>query len=82
VLLDGEGEDAWVGSTLVAGGAALTVQKQIDRCVMTTLPQPDGIERDLDVLRTIRRDRGGFLAIGALVEQPGVVRVGDDVRPA
>jgi uncharacterized protein YcbX len=82
VLLDGEGEDAWVGTALVAGDAVLDVQKQIDRCVMTTRPQPGGIERDLDVLRTIRRDRDGFLAIGALVAEPGVVHVGDDVRPA
>jgi MOSC domain-containing protein len=57
------------------------VMKQIDRCVMTTRPQPDGIERDLDVLRTIRRDRGGFLAIGALVAETGALRVGDDVHP-
>jgi hypothetical protein len=81
VLLDGDGEDAWVGTTLVAGDARLDVQKQIDRCVMTTRPQPGGIERDLDVLRTIQRERGGFLAIGALVDRTGVLRTGDDVRP-
>ena len=44
---------------------------------MTTRPQPGGIERDLNVLRTINRDRDGCLAIGALVVQPGTVRVGD-----
>lgn len=82
VLLDGDGEDAWVGTTLVAGETWLDVQKQIDRCVMTTRPQPGGIERDLDVLRTIKRERGGFLAIGALVERSGVLRTGDDVGPA
>jgi hypothetical protein len=81
VLLDGDGEDAWVGTTLVAGDARLDVQKQIDRCVMTTRPQPGGIERDLDVLRTIQRERGGFLAIGALVGRSGVLRTGDDVLP-
>jgi hypothetical protein len=46
---------------------------------MTTRPQPDGIDRDLDVLRVINRERGGFLAVGALVVQPGIVRVGDAV---
>ena len=45
--------------------------KRIDRCVMTTRPQPGGIERDLDVLRSIHRTRDGCLAIGALVATPG-----------
>jgi hypothetical protein len=46
---------------------------------MTTRPQPGGIERDLDVLREINRERGGFVAIGALVVHSGVVRVGDEL---
>lgn len=46
---------------------------------MTTRPQPDGIERDLDVLRTIAGERDACLAVGALVASPGVVRVGDEL---
>jgi hypothetical protein len=46
---------------------------------MTTRPQPGGIERDLEVLRTVNRDRGGFVAIGALVVEPGLVALGDPV---
>ena len=79
VLLDGDGEDALIGTTVMAGGAVLTIQKQIDRCIMVTRPQPGGIDRDLDVLKTINRDRGGFLAIGALVATPGEIAVGDDL---
>jgi uncharacterized protein YcbX len=81
VLLDGEGEDALVGATVAIGGARLDVVKRIGRCVITTRPQPDGIERDLDVLKAINRDRDGYLAIGALVAQPGTIRVGDEVSP-
>jgi len=81
VLLDGEGEDALVGSNVRLGDAVLELSMKLERCVMTTRPQPDGIERDLDVLRTINRDRGGCLAIGALVTQPGVVHVGDPLNP-
>ena len=44
---------------------------------MTTRPQPGGLERDLDVLRTIHRERGGCLAIGAVVRRTGTVEVGD-----
>jgi hypothetical protein len=79
ILVDGAGEDGLVGRRVRVGEATLDVVKQIPRCVMTTRPQPDGIDRDLDVLRVINRERGGFLAVGALVVQPGIVRVGDAV---
>jgi uncharacterized protein YcbX len=80
VLLDGDGEDALVGSGVALGGALLDVTMRIERCVMTTRPQPGGIERDLGVLRTIARERDACLAIGALVTRAGTVRVGDEPR--
>jgi uncharacterized protein YcbX len=82
VVLDGDGEDDLVGTQVGVGDAVLDVGKRISRCVMTTRPQPGGIERDLDVLRTINRERDGYLAVGALVVRPGTVRVGDRVLPA
>jgi uncharacterized protein len=81
VYLDGEGEDAWVGSTVALGNAVLDVGMRIGRCVMTTRPQAGGVERDLDVLRTINRERSGCLSVGALVMQPGSVQVGDMLSP-
>ncbi len=81
VVLDGGGEDALVGASVRLGTAELAVQKPIDRCVMVTRPQPGGIERDLGVLRAINRERGGNLAIGALVATPGSVAVGDELIP-
>jgi len=44
--------------------------------------QAGGIERDLSVLRTIARERGACLAIGAVVTTPGDVRLGDVLTPA
>lgn len=79
VLLDGDGEDALVGSTVVIGAAGLDVTKRIGRCVMITRPQPGDLARDLHVLKTINRDRDGCLAIGARVSQPGTIRIGDPV---
>jgi MOSC domain-containing protein len=79
VVLDGEGEDGWVGSTIALGDARLDVGKRIERCVITTRAQPAGIERDLDVLRSIHHARDGCLAVGALVTTPGRVHVGDVV---
>lgn len=77
IYLDGEGEDTLVGSKVRLGGATLDVGKRLERCVMTTRAQAGGVGRDLDVLRTINREREGCLAVGALVRQPGTVRVGD-----
>lgn len=77
VLLDGAGEDDLVGARVRVGGAVVHVGLRIERCVMVTRPQPGGIELDLDVLRTIHGDRAGLLAVGATVERPGRVAVGD-----
>jgi uncharacterized protein YcbX len=79
VVLDGAGEDDLVGSTVTLGGARLEIRERIPRCVMTTRPQPGGIDRDLDVLRTIAREREACLAVGAIVASPGLVRVGDEL---
>ena len=77
VLLDGAGEDSLVGSRVTLGEATLDVDLRIKRCVMTTRAQAGGIERDLDVLRTIARERDSRLAVGALVIDQGTIRAGD-----
>lgn len=77
VVLTGEGEDRLVGERLELGEAVLAVREQIGRCVITTRAQPGGLERDLSVLRRIARERDGKLAVGAVVERDGIVRVGD-----
>ena len=64
---------------MTIGGARLEVVKHVGRCVMVTRPQPGGIERDVDVLRTIHRERGGRFAVGAAVTIPGPVSVGDQL---
>jgi uncharacterized protein YcbX len=77
VVLEGTGEDALVGRRLRVGDAGLRISGRIPRCVMVTRPQAGGIERDTGVLKTIHRERGGALAVGALVERGGTVRAGD-----
>ncbi len=79
VVIDGD-EAALVGRRVAIGSAELDVVKRIDRCVMTTRPQPDGIDRDLDVLRTINRERDGFLGVGALVVTGGTFRIDDELN--
>ena len=80
VVVDGGDEDALIGRRVRIGDAILEVLKPVSRCVMVTRPQPGGIERDLDVLRTVLRERGGNLSVGAVVPQPGPVRVGDRIE--
>lgn len=80
ILLSDSGEDDLVGTRVSVGGAVIDITKQVGRCVMVTRPQPGGVEKDLDVLRAIHRERGGKLAVGASVVVPGSLAVGDPVR--
>jgi uncharacterized protein YcbX len=77
VVLHGAGEDALVGRRVKCGEAELRVTGRIPRCVMVTRAQAGGIERDTAVLKTIHRERGGDLAVGALVTRAGTVAPGD-----
>jgi uncharacterized protein YcbX len=81
ILLDATGEDALVGSSVALGEAILNVSGRIQRCVMVTRPQAGGIGRDLSILRTIARERAACLAVGALTTRPGIIRIGDELRP-
>lgn len=78
VIVDGSGEDDFVGRPITIGETTLDVTKQIDRCVMVARPQP-GVERDLGVLKAINNERDTLLAVGCLVARPGEFAVGDAV---
>jgi uncharacterized protein YcbX len=82
VVLDGGGEDGLAGARVRLGDAVLDVVELIPRCVMVTRPQAGGIARETAVLKTIHRERGGLLAVAALVRTPGAVRTGDRLEPA
>lgn len=76
VLISGQGEDQLVGRSVRVGSSVLDVVTPIGRCIIVTRPQP-GIEADLDVLRTINKERATYLAVGAVVSEPGTISVGD-----
>jgi uncharacterized protein YcbX len=65
-------------SSITIGSTQLAVLKRIDRCVVVTRAQPD-LGRDLEVLRTINRERSTCLGVGATVTRPGQMRVGDEL---
>lgn len=78
LIVSGSGEDDLVDHRVTIGETVLLVVKPIDRCVMVTRPQP-GLDRDLDVLRTINRARSSKLAVGAVVIEPGRIVEGDEL---
>jgi uncharacterized protein YcbX len=78
VIVDGAGEETLVGRVVRLGTVVATVVKPVDRCVMVTRAQP-GLERDLDVLRTINRERGTFLGIGLRIDTAGTIAEGDEL---
>ncbi|MGZ9275595.1 MAG: MOSC domain-containing protein [Candidatus Limnocylindrales bacterium] len=77
-------EDTWIGGRIAVGDAILRVTKPVARCAITT-QDPDTGRRDLDTLRTIIDYRGlrdgkhADFGVLADVEQPGRIRLGDEV---
>lgn len=84
VLLDAPGaervEDGWVGGRFELGEIVIDVVKRTERCVMVTNAQSE-LEKDPDVLRAVTELNDACLGVLATVEQPGVIRVGDRLRP-
>jgi len=68
------------GCRLRIGGAEIQVSKGCTRCVMTTRSQPNGLERQLEILRHLVGSHANQVGVRARVVRPGVVRVGDPVQ--
>ena len=75
----GLAERTWEGRLLRAGSVVIGLADLRARCVMTTF-DPDTLEQNVDVLRKIRREFGGALALNARVVEPGTLSVGDPVE--
>lgn len=77
-------EDTWIGRRIGIGDAVLRVTQPDARCAITT-QDPDTGTRDLDTLRTLIAYRGlregkhADFGVLAEVDQPGRVRLGDEV---
>jgi uncharacterized protein YcbX len=81
--LGGFVEDDWVGQVVTVGQAELDPFMTTVRCVMTTRPQPShGLERDLDIYKSLGRHHEHKLGLYASVRAAGAVAVGDDVLVA
>jgi uncharacterized protein YcbX len=68
------------GRRIHIGEVEIQLWKGCTRCVMTTRPQPEGLARELDILRHSIRFHDNTVGLRAWVVKPGTVRVGDEVR--
>ena len=68
------------GRRIAVGDVEIAIEGSCVRCVMTTRSQPDGLVRELDVLRHVARDHDTVVGVLARLLRPGALRVGDDVR--
>ena len=75
----GLAERGWEGRRLRVGDAVVALDDLRGRCVMTTY-DPDSLEQEPRVLRTIVEHLGGVLGLNAGVERPGRIREGDPVE--
>jgi uncharacterized protein YcbX len=74
-----EQERGLPGHALLIGDAVIGVHSVRQRCIVTTI-DPDTGDQDLNVLRRIRDEFDGEIALNCWVVQPGEIRVGDTVR--
>lgn len=79
--LDGEGwlEDAWADHRLSIGSAQLIPRRRCMRCTMVNRAQP-GLERDVNIYKTLHRLHGGEAGMWTQVLHAGVVSEGDSVQ--
>jgi uncharacterized protein YcbX len=75
----GLAERGWEGRRLRIGEAVVALADLRGRCVMTTF-DPDTLEQEPRVLRTVVEQTGGVLGLNAEVVRPGRVREGDRVE--
>ncbi|MEO5838438.1 MAG: MOSC N-terminal beta barrel domain-containing protein [Acidimicrobiales bacterium] len=72
-------EEQWVGATVMVGAVPAVVRKRTERCVLTTRAQP-GLDRDLQIYRSLVKSNHANLGIYLVPEAAGTVAVGQKVR--
>ena len=72
-------EESWVGAIEI-GEVRLTPVERIERCRMIDIAQ-EGLPREGRWLKALTETRDMSLGVYLDVEAPGVLRIGDEVRP-
>jgi uncharacterized protein YcbX len=74
-------EEGWVGAELRIGGLRMRVDQSDERCAVINV-DPETLEHDPSVLKTVGRERDAKLGAYGSVVEPGRVAVGDRVELA
>ena len=84
VLIEADGddwlEDAWAGREVRIGDVVVQGVMPCPRCTMVTRPQPGGLDRDLEMFKTLNREHGANFGLWSSVVTPGTIRTGDQVE--
>jgi len=82
IVVDADGddwlEDSWVGRDVRIGDVVVKPVAPCTRCTMVTRQQP-GLDRDVDIFKTLARAHAATYGVWAQVVTPGSIRVGDAV---
>lgn len=73
-------EDEWVGRRVRLGAAVISVDQRTVRCAMPLRAQPGGLDRDVEIFRTMNVLHDNHLGVYCGVAEPGPVCVGDPVE--
>lgn len=76
--VEGLKQREWPGRRLRIGGVVIHAAQLRGRCIMTTF-DPNTLQQDRNVLRSIVKELGGRMALDCAVLQGGVVHEGDSV---
>jgi hypothetical protein len=74
-----DAEATWPGRALAIGDVLIGIHSLRGRCVVTTI-DPDTGQRDVEVLRRIRHEFGGKLALNCWVIRPGTIHQGEPAQ--
>lgn len=72
-------ERTWEGGRLRIGDVIIEVADLRQRCIMTTF-DPDTLEQNLDVLRRVQKEFGGYLGLNCSVGRAGTISIDDPVE--
>jgi uncharacterized protein YcbX len=81
IEVEGEGwlEDTWTERPVRVGAAQLVPLRRCIRCTMVNRAQP-GLDRDVNIYKTLNRTHGGDAGMWTHVGRPGTVSEGDVIE--